>query len=172
MSEGASVTVLVMDTNVLINLIHVKRLGLLPRLGDFHFVVPENVVAELRDPAQKAELEAAIEAGSPELVKLEDPAELALFADLQKVLDDGESACLAAAEHRGWWLASDEKGRLVREVEARLGAGKLLGTQDLYLRWIQAGVLEVEEADGDKAILEGKRFKMKFGSFRDLLGGA
>lgn len=171
MSGEDPVTVLVMDTNVLINLIHVERLGLLSRLGDFRFVVPENVVEEVRDAGQKAELQAAIAGGCPELVKLEDPAELALFADLQKVLDDGESACLAAAEHRGWWLASDEKGRLVREVEARLGAGKLLGTKDLYLRWIQAGVLEIEDADGDKAFLEGKRFKMNFGSFRELFGG-
>ena len=66
-------------------------------------------------------------------------------------------------------IASDEKRRFRPEVEARLGNGRLIETADLFVQAIRAGLITVEEADLDKATLEGYRFKLTFKSFRDLL---
>jgi hypothetical protein len=70
---------------------------------------------------------------------------------------------------KGWTLASDEKGRFRREAETRLGKGHLIGTAELFVLAIQAGLLTVEESDADKAVLERCRFKMPFRSFGDLV---
>lgn len=40
---------------------------------------------------------------------LEGEAETTLFVNLATQLDDGEAACLAIAESRGWWLATDDR---------------------------------------------------------------
>jgi hypothetical protein len=46
--------VVVTDTNILINLIHIGRLDLLGKLPPYSFVVSEEVVNEVREPAQFA----------------------------------------------------------------------------------------------------------------------
>jgi predicted nucleic acid-binding protein len=81
----------------------------------------------------------------------------------------GEAACLALAIEKGWSIASDERRRFRREAEARIGKDRILGTADLFVLAIQTGVLTVQEADADKLRLEQQRFRMPFGSFRDLL---
>ncbi len=68
-------------------------------------------------------------------------------------------------------MASDEKRRFRREAVGRIGADRILGTADLYIRAIRAGLIAVDEADADKAMLEDRRFKMPFGSFRELVLG-
>lgn len=71
----------------------------------------------------------------------------------------GEAACIAIAAQKGWFIASDEKKRFLREAIARVGAGHVLTTVDLFVLAITAGLLSVEEADADKVTLEGRRFK-------------
>jgi predicted nucleic acid-binding protein len=166
---GPPSVVVVTDANVLINLIHTGRLLMLGKLPSLRFVVPENVVAEITDEVQAARLADALAAEVLARCALTDLAELTLFAELRGVLGAGEAACLAAAQERGWHVASDEGRRFRSEVLARLGEGRLLTTPAIYLRAIKAGLLTIAEADADKALLAARRFVMRFSSFADLL---
>ncbi len=161
--------VVVTDANVMINFIHIGRLELLARLPGLRFVVPEHVVAEITDAAQAAELRAALERGDVDEVRMTDAVEIARFAALTETLGRGESACLALAEARGWAVASDERRAFHRTAVERIGEDRLLSTPALILRAIRAGLATVAEADDWKALLEQRRFRMKFASFGDLL---
>jgi len=161
--------VVVLDANVLINLIIAERLELLNSLPGFEFVVPENVVAEIRYADQRASLDHAIERRFVRMVSVTDPFELELYARLRNRMGRGEAACIAMAQVRDWIVASDELGRFEREVAKRLGPGRLVNTPGLLVLGIQAGVLSVEEADRAKEDLERHRFKMRIGSFREVI---
>ncbi len=161
--------VVVADANVLINLIHVQRLGMLASLPGYEFAVPDDVISEITDPAQRAVLEAALAAGHLRWETITDSHDLARYADLRQVMGPGEAACVTLAEARGWLIASDEKRRLRREVSERLGPGRLVTTPGLFVLAIRAGVMTVEEADQAKGILERHRFRMAFASFRDVV---
>lgn len=163
------VQVVVTDANILINLIHIGRLSILGALAQFEFVVPDEVLAEILNEEQAAALQAAIDAGHLAREAFQNTEELTTFAALASFLGKGESACLALAQQRGWWVASDEGGAFRREAQQRLGPGRLINTPGLLLAAIHAGVLTVEEADQAKAVLEQHRFRVKFNSFRDLL---
>ena len=102
-------------------------------------------------------------------VSLSSLREAGRFAELTQILGTGEAACLAVAEHRKWLVACDEKRVFLREARKRLGADRILNTAGLYVHWIRAGVLSVAEADAAKGILESHRFKLSFGSFRDVI---
>ena len=170
MSAISPARIAVADANVLINLIHVQRLGLLASLPGYEFVVPDNVISEITDSAQRAALEEGLSAGYLRRETISDPEGLARYAELRRVMGAGEAACVTLAEARGWLIASDEKRRLRREVNERLGPGRLVTTPGLFVLAIRAGVMTVEEADEAKGILEGHRFRMSFSSFRDVLG--
>ena len=162
-------TIIVTDANILINFIHVERLELLGTLSAYRFVVPDHVAAEITIPEQQQQLQAAFDRHDLEQESLTTPEELALYAELHRVMGQGEAACLAMAESRGWLIASDERRRFRREVFSRLGEGWLVTTAGLFVLAIRAGVLTVEEADRMKAVLEQHRFRMTFASFRDVL---
>ncbi len=165
----SSPRVVVTDANILINLMHVGCLDLLGTLPAFTFVIPEHVVAEITDPGQQQHLAAALARGALRQEAITDLHELAIYAELRRLMGQGEAACLALAEARGWIVASDEKRRFRREVQARLGQGRLVTTAGLFVLAIRAGTLSVEQADQAKAVLEQHRFRMTFGSFRELL---
>jgi predicted nucleic acid-binding protein len=164
----ASKKVVVTDANVLINLLQVERIDLCARLPGLEFVVPDHVCDEIQRPALREQLLAGVDRGVLAVERLSELASLKLFAELAENLGRGESACLAIAIERGWMLASDEKRRFRREAEDRIGRDRLLGTADLYVLAIRAGILTVEEADVDKAILEQRRFRMNIASFAEL----
>lgn len=157
------------DANIIINLMHVSRLGLLGRIPNCEFVVPVQVLEEITIPEQRAEIEAAIAAGWVKVEASSDLDSIAMFTELISRIGRGESACIALAAKNGWHIASDEKGRFLREAEARVGAKRVLTTVDVFILAIKAGLLTIEEADADKATLEGKRFRVKFASYRDLV---
>ena len=92
-----------------------------------------------------------------------------IFAELRRRFGRGEAACLALAVVNDWAVASDEGRWFRREVETRVGAQRLVGTVELFLQAIRAGLLTVEQADADKATLGARRFKMGFKSFGDLI---
>lgn len=161
--------VVVADANVLINLMHVARLDLCAELPGLDFVVPDHVRDEIRRPEQSAQLETALAAGLLRIVSITDREDFVLFAKLTERLGHGEAACLVLAVRNGWMVASDEKGRFRREAVSRIGGERLIGTVDLYIRAIRAGLVTVDEADADKATLEGKFFLMSFGSFREMV---
>ena len=164
------IRIIVADASVLINLLRVDRIEICGRIPAFEFVVSEHVVAEISNPTQSDRLAAAIEAGVFEVVSIRDVSGLQQFSELTERLGRGEAACLVIAEAAGYSIASDERGLFARLVAGRLGAGRLLTTPDLYLAAIRAGLLTVREADADTVLLEGRRFRMRFASFADILG--
>jgi predicted nucleic acid-binding protein len=163
------VRVVVTDTNILINLIHIGRLDLLGKLPSYSFVIPEEVVKEVREPNQGNALQTAMSSGLLVEVQLADPAELKVYADLIQILGSGEAACLSLAQCRQWLIASDEKKKFRRETLARLGAGRLLNTPGILSLAISGGIITVEDADRAKAVLEQNRFIMSFACFRDVV---
>lgn len=158
----------VVDTNVLINLLHVDQLGLLGQMSGYEFVVPRDVVAEVRYPGQAHRLEEAVTCGDLRLDDVEEQ-ELSVYAELCQTVGSGEAACLAIAQARGWLVATDELGRVRRWVRENLGAHRVINTPGLLVLAIRSGLLTVERADELKATLEERRFRMAFASFREIL---
>ena len=134
------IRIVVADTSVLINFLHLGRLDLLGRLPGYSVYIPEHVVAEMTR-----------------------------YAALRRGLGDGEAACLAIAEHRGWLVACDEKKRFRREAEATLGSNRILNTVSLIVLAILEGLVTVGEADEFKEQLAGRRFRILATSFSELL---
>jgi predicted nucleic acid-binding protein len=166
---SSPVRAVVTDANILINLILVGRLDLLGKLFRYSFVVPEEVVKEVKDPSQAEALQTAISSGLLQEVRLMDPRESIVYADLIQILGSGEAACLSLAKCRQWLIASDEKKKFRHETLARLGAGRLLNTPGILALAISSGILTVEDADHAKAVLEQHRFIMSFRSFGEVL---
>lgn len=158
-----------MDANVLINLMHVSRLGLLAKIPNHEFVVPEHVREEITIPEQRATLDAAVSDGWLKVEVISDLGTITMFTELLAHIGRGEAACIAIAAKEGWYIASDEKKRFLREAEARVGVGHFITTADMFVLAIKAGLLTVEEADADKLTLEGRRFKVSFASYRELM---
>jgi predicted nucleic acid-binding protein len=119
--SAAVVRIVVTDANVLINLMHVSRLGLLGCIPGHEFVVPDHVREEITTPEYRALLDRAIDDGWLKLEPITDLGAIATFAELIEHLGRGEAACIAIAAQHGWHLASDEKRRFRREAVARLG---------------------------------------------------
>jgi predicted nucleic acid-binding protein len=162
-------TVVVADASVLINLIHVEMLPLLGALEGLRFVTPAQVVEEISRPEHAAALGAALTHGHLSQEESTDPVEIAVYAELSRVLGRGEAASLAMAQARGWMIACDERRRFAREAQERLGDGRLFNTPGLILLAIRRQLISVEEADEIKRRLDARRFKMSFRSFADLL---
>lgn len=169
MPDAAPQRTVVVDANVLINLIHVDRLGLLGALPGYRFVVPEDVVAEITDAAQRAQLDRATAASHLSVETITDPDDLLQYSEFRRSLGKGEAACIVLAERHGWLVASDERGRFQREALARLGTGRLVNTAGLFVVAIRVGAMSIEEADDAKSILERHRFRLPFGSFGDIV---
>lgn len=148
---------------------HVNLIDLLGKLRPYSFVVPEQVLAEIEDSVQSAAVTIALQNGFIGEVKLTDFPELGLYAELLRILGSGEAACLAVAEIRGCFIASDERKVFLREAVKLLGRGRILNTAGLLVRAIRLGVLTVREADDAKTTLEKHRFRMKFASFKDVV---
>jgi len=165
-------TIVVSDANVLINLMHVARLDLCTRLPGLEFVVPDHVRDEITGANQRSTLDRAVAEGHLRIATITDPDGIALFAELTRHLGRGEAACLVLAVKNGWNVASDEKRRFRREAASRIGDDRIIGTADIFMVAIRAGLLTIDEADADKEELEKQRFKMPFGSFREVIGGA
>lgn len=161
----------VVDANVLLNFAALDRLDLLNHLVSLDFVVPEEVWSEIRRPVQRARVGVALEDGALRLVRLDHAGALRTFGELRELMDLGESACLALAEHYRWIVVSDEKRRFRSEAQRRLGKGRVLNTAGLVLLAIRQELLAVEEADAMKdEWARHHRFRLKLESFRDVAG--
>ena len=159
----------VVDANIVINFIHVDRLAMLAALPGYDWVVPEDVAAEIRVPAQRERLERALDDGHLRIETITEPDDLVQYADLRRTLGRGEAACIVLAGRHGWIVASDEKGRFSREASARLGNGRTVNTVGLFVTAIRAGIISIDDADQAKSILERHRFRLPFASFREIL---
>ncbi len=165
---GETARRVVIDTCILINFLNVGRLDLLEELEGLEFIVTEHVAAELEQPEQRARVETAIEEGHIEKIAVKQNPALEIFGDLTDHVGDGEAACIALAEDRGWEVATDEQRRAKAEAKARLGGNDPLTTPDLLIKAIRQGLVSVDEADRLKDDLEeNHRFKMSFDSFSE-----
>jgi predicted nucleic acid-binding protein len=166
--SGLTPTVVV-DTNILINLMHVDRVGILSGLHQFRFVITEEIAREIVWPEEREQLRNALAGGVLRIEPTSDLPVITLFAELRQMMGAGEAAALALASHKGWIIASDERKAFHREALNRLGPRRLLTTPGIFVLAIRSGLLTIEEADADKATLEARRFAMNFASFRDVL---
>lgn len=169
MSIPAVTTVVITDTNVLINFLHIGQLALLAELSAYRFQLPPEVLQELTDPGQKASVDNAIAVGQLDLLVVDELDALALFGDLRDLMGRGEAACLALAATVGCHIASDEKKRFRRKAIELIGEARILGTEDLLLEAIRYGRITVAQADGYKVVLAENRYTMPFASFAERL---
>jgi predicted nucleic acid-binding protein len=160
----------ILDTSVLVNFLAVDRVDLLYRLPQYNFVVTAHVRGEVTYPDQAARLTAAIHAGHLHELSPGTHAEVATFANLTATLGVGESAAIAAAQHRVMVVAVED--RTARRIAgSHVGKGNVLTTTDLMLSIIQGGLLTVAEADAIKLDwATNHRFALShFQSFAELL---
>ncbi len=169
MSTPAVTTVVITDTNVLINFLHIGQLALLGELSAYRFQLPTEVLQEFTDPGQKASVDNAIAVGQLDLLVIDELDALALFGDLRDLMGRGEAACLALAATVGCHIASDEKKRFRRKAIELIGEARILGTEDLLLEAIRYGHITVAQADGYKVVLAENRYTMPFASFAERL---
>ena len=132
--------VIVADANVLINLIHVDRLGICGSIPDHEFLVPDHVAAEILQPAQQDRLASAIAQGHLRSVSIENLEIMASFVAMTDRLGRGEAACLAIAQASGFSVASDERGLFRRMAIETIGADRLITTPGVYVAAIRAKV--------------------------------
>ncbi len=126
------------------------------------------VAEEITDAQHALALQTAFDEGHLRGESLTEPDALALFAELVQVMGRGEAASLALAWCKHWYLACDEKRVFRRKAVELLGEERLLTTPGIIVLCIRQGLIAVDHADQMKAILETKRFKMTFRSFRDV----
>ena len=168
---SAPTRVVVADANILINLCHAAVLHLLERLPGYEFIVSSEVDAEITYPDQRRQLEEMFGRGAVKRESLASMSELTVYAELRTVMGSGEASCLALAQARHLLIASDERGVFLREATARIGDKKVLTTPGLFVLAIRSGLLTIATADAAKRTLERHRFKMRFASFADVIGG-
>jgi predicted nucleic acid-binding protein len=169
MDAPPATTVVITDTNVLINFIHIGQLTLLGKLGPWRLRLPIEVLNEFTEAEQRSEVDAAIAAGCLEIMVIDAIDALALFGTLRDLMGRGEAACLALAATENLYLASDEKRFFRLKAIELVGEARILRTEDLILQAIRCGHLCVAEADAFKEVLHTKRYAMPFRSFAELL---
>jgi len=125
--------------NILINLCHAGMLSILERLPGFEFMVPLEVDAEITDAEQQRQLDELFARGVVKREALATLGELTIYAELRAIMSSGEAACIALAQSRGMYLASDERSAFLREAKARVSESKLLNTPGLFVLALRAG---------------------------------
>jgi predicted nucleic acid-binding protein len=169
MSALMPTVIVITDANVLINLLHIGKVELLAELPGFRFKVPPEVLNELTNPQDRAQIDAVIAAKKIDEMVVSQMDALTLFAELRDLMGRGEAACLALAATSGCHLASDEKKRFKRKAIELIGEDRLLRTESLIVLAIRAGRLTVAQADECKGVLAEKRYAMPFKSFAEVL---
>ena len=163
---------IVLDSSVLINFLAVGRMDLFAPGPPSAYIVTGHVVGEVQDPEQQRTLREALTAGTitEQNVAIDSPAG-ELFARLtsERRLGVGECAAIAYACTNHLALAIDDKAARKAALRARPDL-TIIGSDDLMLMFIQAGRLDVDQADRIKQQWEQHhRFRLPFGSFRDKL---
>ena len=73
-------------------------------------------------------------------------AEIELYAQHRSRFGQGESACMAVAQIRGWLVASDDRA-VRRAVTASLGADRFLDTKGLLETAMTAGLISKSDLE-------------------------
>lgn len=163
----------VVDTSVLLNFLKIERLELLTEHPDYRCLITEHVRREITDefPEQIGLLDAAVDSGGLEEIRVDKPAELEAFAKLHATgrIGEGECSAIAVAANRQLPLAIDDR-RAIREARRHRRSIALMNTESIMLSLIRTDVLGVEEADAIKREWEDNhRFRLPFDSFGDRL---
>lgn len=161
---------LVVDTSVLLNFIVVDRVDLLAAVPTTRCVVTDHVRGEIAAdrPEQVEAYETAIERGFIVPIRIDRPAEVEAFVRLSAAgLGLGESSAVAAAIHRGFAVAIDDR-RAIRIAVRTFGELIFVGSADIVREAIDRGALTVPAADAIKERWEKfYRFTLPFDSFGD-----
>ncbi len=168
--------IVVADTSVIINFLRIDRMDLIKAYPD-PFIVTDHVATEIADsyPDQQLRYQAALDHGHLSQQTVDDPAELETFLRLGAGgrLGAGERSAIAVALHRGHKLAIDDTRAIRRAVEEANVAGNpltIIRTQDVIVRLIKSGAIDLHQADGIKEDWrQNHRFALKIRSFTDLL---
>lgn len=150
MMTTSTVLEVILDASVLINFLTIDRVDLLQHLPGHRFVIAAHVAGEItyHDDAQR--LATAIQAHTLQLLPAGSHCELATFARLTTMLGIGESAAIAAAQHRSMLIAVEDRTAR-RTAESLVGKNNVLSSFDLVLRAVQAGLVTITDADAIKA---------------------
>lgn len=167
---GGRPQIVIADTSVLVNFLHVDRMPLLGSLSSA-IVITEHVEAEVTDfyADQVLRLADALAQGHIGKTQLTSEPEVNLFGQLMVDgrLGSGECAAIACAINGGHALAIDDR-KAAREALRIEAALTVVGTADLMVQAIHEGLLTVAEADAIKSDWETHhRFKLAFGSFAE-----
>ena len=171
LSSTRRLATVALDASVLINFLILNRVDVLANLPGYRFVVLDAVELEVLRPQQQAVLVAAFEQRLLFRVGAAIPDELEIFAERRRTMGLGEAACLAAAEARGWMLASDERRAFRRIARGRIGDSRILTTPGILVLAVRGGVISVEDLRGVAEELERNRFRVPVGAFDGLLSG-
>ncbi len=159
----------VLDTSVLLNFLRVGRLDLLVGLPGHEFLLTDHVRGEVTEPAHAGTLQEALQGGRLIEVRVDDPAELAVFAEMTtlRVLGVGECAALALAVHRGLQIAIDDKAAR-KKAMALFRFERFVGTVELVVAAIRGGLINLKGADEIKRKWESElRFQLGITSLGD-----
>ena len=164
--------IIVNDTSVLINFLKIDRLDLLGNCS-LRFLVTDHVGAEITDsfPDQLQRFQNGLQQHALEEINVAEPVEIELFSTLLRKgkLGIGECSPISVAIHRKYLLAIDDN-LAIKSTLSLAPHLPILRTQDLMVKMIQEGVLNILDAD---TILQdwakNHRFTLKINSFKDLL---
>lgn len=153
MSEEETPSLLI-DANSLIDLIKLSMLIPVTEMADYHFLVTEEVIMEIKWPEQVRVLDASLQNGMLRRISLSSLEELALFARLHQILDLGEAASLAYAAVNACYLLSDEtQGAFMREVRRHIGEKRLVRTATLLAQTIDSHIVSVVDLSARLGLL-------------------
>lgn len=163
--------VVLADTEIfLANLVHAKLVTSPSLVAGLEFIIPEEALATISRPDHRAFIKTALAEGPMQSVRLEELAGLIDRGQLCECASKAEATCLALVSlNPDWLLASDQRGAFRRILLERIDHARVLTTPRFILHLVRTGALTVEAADAAKAVLEARRFRMAFRSFRDLL---
>ena len=166
------IDIIVSDTSVLINFLKIDRLDLLGNCS-LHFLVTDHVKAEINDnfPDQLQRFQNGLQQRILEEINVAEPAEIELFANLLQKgkLGIGECSAISVAIHRKYSLAIDDN-LAIKSALSLAPHLHILRTQDLMVKMIQEGIMNILDADTMlRDWEENHRFKLKINTFKELL---
>ena len=165
--------IVVGDTSVLINFLRIDRMDLIVR-HPRRFLVTDHVEAEIAEayPDQQARYAAAVAARQMDVCSVTDPDEVELFLRLRpgNKLGAGECSAIAVAMKRQHALAIDDNKAVKTAIREVGMVVEIIRTADVMVALIQAGSVNLAEADAIKSDWEqNHRFRIKAASFSELL---
>jgi predicted nucleic acid-binding protein len=154
----------ILDTTVLSNFSHIRRLDLIPSALAGGVATSPMVWREL-EIGRDLGLVPASEWNAIAILQLSED-EQSVAASLRQVVDAGEAECVALAQTRGASLCTDDLA--ARRLAQGLGL-RLSGTLGILLRLVERGELSLEEGERLLAEMRQYGYRSPVDSLRELL---